>query len=144
MSTEKTVFGTRASIDRWLTALRSGEYSQAKGRLRKGDEKNFGYCCLGVLVDLEAPNDPYLRTGTVPEMDHLHSWGIKFIGINDTTDRRLNTVNPHGTNCPAVWYDNTWVAVTELNDGNYKSLEDKGLSFNEIADLIEKHVQYTD
>ena len=37
----------------WLAALRSREYSQGKGRLRRtylagGD----GYCCLGVLCDL--------------------------------------------------------------------------------------------
>jgi hypothetical protein len=33
---------------KWITALRSGEYMQTRGRLRYGDS----YCCLGVLTDL--------------------------------------------------------------------------------------------
>ena len=33
---------------KWVDALRSGEYQQTKGRLRKEDK----FCCLGVLCDL--------------------------------------------------------------------------------------------
>lgn len=39
----------------WVAALRSGEYKQGKGRLRRplpGSE--FEFCCLGVLCDLHA------------------------------------------------------------------------------------------
>jgi hypothetical protein len=45
----------------WVDALRSGEYEQTKGRLRRGnpldpedldDGYTPGYCCLGVLCDL--------------------------------------------------------------------------------------------
>jgi hypothetical protein len=35
---------------RWLKALRSGEYKQAKNALRAVD--GSGYCCLGVLCEL--------------------------------------------------------------------------------------------
>ena len=35
-------------VDKWLPALRSGEYKQLQGALRKGDE----FCCLGVACDL--------------------------------------------------------------------------------------------
>lgn len=38
---------------KWVAALRSGEYKQGQKRLR--NEEGFGdvtYCCLGVLVDL--------------------------------------------------------------------------------------------
>lgn len=39
--------------DKWLTALRSGEYKPGAGTLRDGDDC---YCCLGVLADIcEAP-----------------------------------------------------------------------------------------
>lgn len=34
---------------KWLKALRSGKYKQAKGRLRKKLNGHYGYCCLGVL-----------------------------------------------------------------------------------------------
>jgi hypothetical protein len=33
---------------KWVKALRSGKYSQAKGQLKTTE----GYCCLGVLCDL--------------------------------------------------------------------------------------------
>lgn len=35
--------------DRWVAALRSGEYKQGKYRLQRDDDT---YCCLGVLCDL--------------------------------------------------------------------------------------------
>tara|TARA_R100001143_G_C3251028_1_gene83502 strand:+ start:161 stop:469 length:309 start_codon:yes stop_codon:yes gene_type:complete len=38
--------------ERWIAALRSGKYAQKKHKLR-GYE---GFCCLGVLVDIEDPD----------------------------------------------------------------------------------------
>jgi hypothetical protein len=43
--------------EKWVTALRSGEYSQTKGTLRDNDS----YCCLGVLCDLVAKENPAFR-----------------------------------------------------------------------------------
>lgn len=40
--------------DKWVAALRSGEYEQGKGRLREGDK----FCCLGVLCDIYAQTHP--------------------------------------------------------------------------------------
>lgn len=37
---------------RWLEALRSGKYKQARGRLR---DESGAMCCLGVLCDLVDP-----------------------------------------------------------------------------------------
>jgi len=34
--------------DKWITALRSGQYKQGKHRLRDNDK----FCCLGVLCDV--------------------------------------------------------------------------------------------
>ena len=46
---------TQEAIDwirnRWIPALRSGEYRQGKSRLRSKDNR---YCCLGVACDLAA------------------------------------------------------------------------------------------
>lgn len=39
----------------WANALRSGHYKQANNQLR--DHDNGGFCCLGVLCDLLAPED---------------------------------------------------------------------------------------
>ncbi len=37
--------------EKWLVALRSGDYKQSKFKLKDGDN---GFCCLGVLSDLYA------------------------------------------------------------------------------------------
>jgi len=43
------------NVRKWLVALRSGDYAQGIGQLRKcnGEPK---YCCLGVLCDLLDPD----------------------------------------------------------------------------------------
>lgn len=41
--------------DKWLAALRSGDYKQTKGKLSTTHGKRF--CCLGVLADIIAPDD---------------------------------------------------------------------------------------
>lgn len=52
MTNPKTKPLTRAKIranrKKWLAALRSGEYKQAKGTLRVGSPHGASYCCLGV------------------------------------------------------------------------------------------------
>lgn len=40
---------------KWITALRSGNYAQVTGYLRKEDA-TYSYCCLGVLCDIIDPN----------------------------------------------------------------------------------------
>ena len=40
---------------KWLAALRSGEYKQGRGVLRRRRRGVDRYCCLGVLADLAAP-----------------------------------------------------------------------------------------
>lgn len=37
--------------EKWLIALRSGDYQQTKGWLRKSGERD-GFCCLGVACDI--------------------------------------------------------------------------------------------
>jgi len=33
----------------WIKELRSEKYKQCKGQMRKGEEGDYSYCCLGVL-----------------------------------------------------------------------------------------------
>ena len=40
--------------DKWIAALRSGEYTQANSELRFEDSKEM--CCLGVLCDIMDPD----------------------------------------------------------------------------------------
>jgi hypothetical protein len=38
----------------WVVALRSGQYKQGRGKLRRQTPEGDRYCCLGVLCDLLA------------------------------------------------------------------------------------------
>ena len=42
----------KALKDKWMKALRSGEYGQARGRLRRTRSQGHAFCCLGVLADV--------------------------------------------------------------------------------------------
>ena len=48
-------------LDKWIAALRSGNYKQGKGYLKKGD----CHCCLGVLCEV---------AGIKPEFDPEKHW----------------------------------------------------------------------
>jgi hypothetical protein len=39
--------------EKWITALRSGQYNQTEGHLKN----TAGYCCLGVLREIMDPSD---------------------------------------------------------------------------------------
>lgn len=106
---------------KWLDALRSGEYKQGKGRLRDG---NGAYCCLGVLQmrtdgDVEKSNI-MVNSEMLPLQMPTPDYWIK-IGAVDTESY------------PGL--------LASLNDGYNKddeAVEPK--SFAEIASFIEKEV----
>jgi len=119
--------------EKWVSALRSGQYKQGTGYLIKS--ANAGgqckYCCLGVLCDL------YLK-----EHDVELSWNSE--AISDT--EVLNVASLYGTEfvlprqvqewaglhepSPCVEYNDSTEMLSELNDHN-------GLDFDYLADLIE-------
>ena len=39
--------------DKWVKALRSGEYAQGKGHFVTAGKKYDSFCCLGVLADIQ-------------------------------------------------------------------------------------------
>lgn len=53
--------------ERWVAALRSGEYKQGDGQLRCISDSSSSHCCLGVLTDLAA------RDGVVAWGKEAHS-----------------------------------------------------------------------
>lgn len=110
----------KENIRKWVDALRSGKYKQAKERLR---DKN-SYCCLGVACDVSGVGKwqkdfwnsweyaVYEAPGDVNDLD-LPKGVQKWLGI------RL--ANPKFKRVPA----------SQLND-------EMGKTFEEIADYIEK------
>ena len=105
---------------KWLNALRSGEYQQTKGFLRKED----GFCCLGVLCDLYGKENNaewnLANNGHNYEFQdkesHLPSSVIEWAGVEDSNPYIIGGI------------------------GTLSGLNDKGFTFNEIADLIENHL----
>ena len=110
----------------WVDALRSGEYTQCTGRLRRNER----FCCLGVLADL------FVKEGH----GKWESWSDPY------EDRRYRMDGLDGTLSPKIagWvglkssggyidkarYDNESESLFAMNDVD-------GMNFDEIADVIE-------
>ena len=117
--------------DLWVAALRSGEYEQTQAVLKRGDE---GMCCLGVLCDI------YHKT------ENKGEWvgGYFYDTEGGESDTEL-------TDSVGVWAsikeNDAWVPITTRTpdiDRGFTSertylaaLNDEGLSFSQIADVIE-------
>lgn len=107
--------------DRWVKALRSGDYPQGKEALAQDGK----FCCLGVLCDLAA------KAGVVKEYTYDYGRGPTVVyGAEGTTAllpkevmkwAGLNTPGPH---------INESESLTGMNDTF-------GADFNTIADAIE-------
>jgi hypothetical protein len=104
----------------WVEALRSGKYKQGKALLFSTVEQS--YCCLG--VNCAVLNQPYITKypkGSVskglPDMEDAQEWW------QTLPNREL-------IDSPKVKYKGKWMLLVELND-------DVGLTFEQIADLIE-------
>lgn len=111
---------------KWVDALRSGEYTQGRDALKNGDGQ---YCCLGVLCDIAA------KEGVVQEK--LLTYGERSKYYYDGASALLpgSVIKWAGLDYPAVSvvYNDKPVWLNALND-------EKGLTFDEIADLIEEQL----
>lgn len=114
----------------WLAALRSGEYIQGRGALRKGHQM----CCLGVLCNLAAKaNIGHWQ----PHNDRADCY--EFV----EPDSRNSEYPPFAVvEWAGLTYDNPELTdegrIGDYNDGT--SGIDHPHTFTELADLIEKHL----
>jgi hypothetical protein len=103
----------------WIDALRSGEYKQGRGRLKRDD----AYCCLGVLCDL-----------------HRKETGAKWWRSRDPG------VDEYLCSSAALPMQVTCWAGLKQDDPRTKGvqtlaqLNDSGMDFQTIADIIEKEL----
>lgn len=109
--------------EQWIAALRSGKYSQARGRLRRGDK----FCCMGVLCDVERPNNWMVDSW-------YSSTGDNYISVPPTD--LLSTAVPGWEGPDTVNLGNGQKSISlaaflvSQNDG-------EDATFEEIADLLE-------
>jgi hypothetical protein len=123
---------------KWIDALRSGEYEQGSEKLRSVS----GYCCLGVLCDLYAQEHNtewefrgYEETNLQPkdywyfgeQSEFLPEFVMDWAGVK--------------VNCPEVRVD-----INELDEEEWfyyeglADLNDSGYTFNDLSKLIEEQL----
>lgn len=114
--------------EKWVAALRSGEYEQGHGALNTNDR----FCCLGVLCDLAVDDGVTMAVETV--WTEEEGAEVRYDGHMDWPPNAVLAWADLDTDDPSVPdpETGTLARVSRLNDG--------GLSFNEIADLIEEHL----
>lgn len=114
---------------KWVDALRSGDYEQTKHSLHEQDERdNHSYCCLGVLCDLA------VKTGVVvsAKFDSLAGeW--QYDGSAAVLPNSIVKWAELDDACPSVYDTNP----DESQSQTLTVLNDSGISFTHIADLIE-------
>lgn len=110
----------KAIAEKWVKALRSKKYKQAKGALALGK----GYCCLGVLCEIAIKEGlPLQKQQAISKGAYYYDGECRILPPKVSKWASLKTDNP------MVKYDDDRFPLAELND--YK------LSFKKIADLIE-------
>jgi hypothetical protein len=114
--------------NKWITALRSGEYKQTGGRLRKGD----CYCCLGVLTDLydkDIQNDYHKWY----EEDGRYGYASDGVTVEATLPESVMKWADLKECNPTVLEERMGQPVTSLAYLN----DNEALHFNQLADIIE-------
>jgi hypothetical protein len=99
----------------WLRRLRSGEYPQIQGQLRTGK----GYCCLGIACDVI---DPTAWTHDNDSCFTATSFRHHFMTGNPDKEVRDK------------------VHLSEQDSDRLAGMNDRGSTFAEIADYIEKNL----
>jgi len=121
----------KENLRKWVEALRSGKYVQGTGT--NYNAKSDTYCCLGVACHVAEENgvDP-----TGPGGIHWRSRGAltgqvaEWLGVGRTDPILVGAYNPEEV------FDDSRTA-SRVNDTD-------GMSFAEIADLIEKRYNLKD
>ena len=114
--------------DLWAEALRSGRYEQTTGQLAGGTQGVPRFCCLGVLCDLHSSvthhdwqGDTYLGEDCL-----LPGMVAKWAGLCD------GQILGDGSTTVEVRHEGGDTTLADLND--------KGVSFMDIADIIEEEL----
>ena len=107
---------------KWIAALRSGEYKQGKGQLHNSKGE---FCCLGVLCDLAVKEGVVQKTAGDSD---LHYDGA-------TLTPPPSVQKWAGSDLSCLDID----TVVGIEEEYYTELNDDGdsLTFDQIADLIE-------
>ena len=76
--------------DRWVAALRSGEYKQGKSALRRDGK----YCCLGVLREIIHPG---CHASKWNKGQYLSTVALRSVRFGERIQITLGEMNDHGS-----------------------------------------------
>lgn len=113
-------------LERWIAALRSGEYKQGRQQLYNGD----GYCCLGVLCEL-AVKDGAIRAYDKEKETLLPMFLKEWAGVDPLVEDISQSSETFGLSLTVQPEGQHYQSLAALND--------KGASFEQIADWLEKY-----
>lgn len=120
--------------EKWVAALRSGDYMQGAGRLRSVAGE---FCCLGVLCDLYHKENP----GAGSWVNHGAG---EYAWIDDLEDAPIVSILPE---CVRNWAG--MISDTGRIRGmspapipnTLAEMNDRGTPFNTIADIIDREAE---
>lgn len=110
--------------DKWLSALRSGEYKQTDGSLKTPE----GYCCLGVLCDIA------IKENKIPD------WELLTYGVFQTVDGEENFLPIDIQKWAGIVDENPSIITKQGKTVTLSKINDDGKSFKEIALYIERYL----
>ena len=121
-------------MELWVKALRSGEYKQGIGTLRKASTKSASdeYCCLGVLCDISkrgAWNPPGMTGVREYLVGGDRIGGLVPYKVRDWAEMKSSNGTRSGEYAPPLY---------QLNDSKGGPSGGRNHTFQEIADIIEK------
>ena len=135
-------------MQKWVAALRSGEYKQIDGRLRSYEPDECGkysYCCLGVLCELHRLEQGAGEWGTSPHghNGHLTAITTAYDGKPNTLPLSVQKWAGLIMSSPVVYYkldeDSLDDLPAERREHELTDLNDDAmLYFTQIADVIEE------
>lgn len=129
----------------WLRALRSEEYTQGREQLRTADDK---FCCLGVGCEefrkatgegeWQEADGQYQGDYTFHLTDEDRSWSSLPQRVSEWFGLPTSRTTPDLTLADAVALSDLRVIGKDGRPVPLSNLNDEGMSFAEIADLIER------
>jgi hypothetical protein len=133
-----------------VAALRSGDYAQAFGTLRRSTVNESGHgvtlshCCLGVVETLRGCVWSYVPVGDDGQQVE-NPWQADSPGFSDVddTNRAVTTLSVAGMAWLGVDDTDPDVVVWDHEDGSWKTttlsaVNDEPQDFNHVADVLER------